>query len=447
MYFRDFQMRSLHWTRRCYQSSQLPCAITSSRKLLSLRVQRHASRQSSPGFSASGPANPRPFKGKSPAFDGSKPSESPHKSVKEDTSAKPSSNNILNRLRIRPGKIILFSILGYLGYKVYTWQTDPYRSLILNSKFFTPFILEKREKVSSTSAILNLLSVPPGQNTENVTEAWKTGVWSVQVMQPELQIARSYSPLPPPEDAEPEQLRLFVRREPQGEVSTFLHKINRGTLVHLRGPHLEYEIPQDVDDVLFIAGGTGIAPALQLAHTLFKHRISSLEDGPRLRILWANRRREDSYKGLKSQHSQKTVIPRLRGLAARWQGSAGPQSKEAQEDVPAPTTQPQTALVEEVESLKIKYAGKVNIDYFVDEDNSYITETVLRNHLTSIEHSLEQTAEDQPTRKRVILISGPEGFVNFYAGPKFMKGGKEVQGPLRGILGKIDLRGWDVWKL
>lgn len=266
-------------------------------------------------------------------------------------------------------------------------------------------------------------------------------------MQPELQIARSYSPLPPPEDAEPEQLRLFVRREPQGEVSTFLHKINRGTLVHLRGPHLEYEIPQDVDDVLFIAGGTGIAPALQLAHTLFKHRISSLEDGPRLRILWANRRREDSYKGLKSQHSQKTVIPRLRGLAASWQGSAGPQSKEAQEDVPAPTTQPQTVLVEEVESLKIKYAGKVNIDYFVDEDNSYITETVLRNHLTSIEHSLEQTAEDQPTRKRVILISGPEGFVNFYAGPKFMKGGKEVQGPLRGILGKIDLRGWDVWKL
>jgi homoaconitate hydratase len=318
----------------------------------------------------------------------------------------------------------------------------------LNPKFFTPFILENRDKVSSTSAILNLLSVPLGQNTDNVSEAWKTGIWSVQVMQPELQIARSYTPLPPLENAEPERLRLFVRQEPQGEVSTFLHKISRGTVVHLRGPQLEYEIPQDVDEVLFIAGGTGIAPALQLAHTLFKYRVSALEDGPRLRILWANRRREDSYKGVESQKPHETVIPKLRSLASRWQGEAKAQPREVREDFSAPTTQSQSALVEEVESLKMKHAGKVNVDYFVDEDKSYITENVLRKHLGSMERSLGQTAENQPTSsKKIILISGPEGFINFYAGPKFMKAGKEEQGPLRGILGKIDLRGWDVWKL
>ncbi len=353
------------------------------------------------------------------------------------------------RFRIRPGKIVLFSLAAFIGYKVYIWQIDPYRSVILNPQFFNPFILKARQKVSSTSSILSLLSVPKGQNTVNVAEAWKTGVWSVQVMQPELQIMRAYTPLPPADDTEPQVLRLFVRQEPQGEVSKFLHTINRGTLVHLRGPHVEYEMPQDVEEVLFIAAGTGIAPALQVAHTLYKHRTASSEDGPKMRILWANRRREDSYKRLEPslpQQIQEGAVPKLLGLVDNWQGKPKIQRKDTEDKNPAPEVLLQTPLVEELEALKSKHPGNVAIDYFVDEESSYITESLLRKYLSHAASS-GQSTNDGAMPKKIVLISGPEGFVNFYAGAKLMKGGKEVQGPLGGMLRRIDPNGWDVWKL
>ena len=415
-----------------------------------LGSRRFASRQS--GFSASKPtsAKPRPFKDRPPPYDGEKPSSKPHNSANESNTEKTSNSNARQRFRIGPGKVVLFSIFAYLGYRLYKWQTDPHRSLILNYRFFTPFILERRDRVSSTSCILSLKSVPAGQNTDNVTEAWKTGVWSVQVMQPELQIARAYTPLPPRDGDEPEQLRLFVRQEPNGEVSTFLHTIYRGTLVHLRGPHLEYEIPTDVDEVLFIAGGTGIAPALQVAHTLFKYRTALPDNSPKLRILWANRRREDSYNGPLSnysQHFQEKGYSKLRSISDAWIGRAATKPEGAPDNDAAGLSQAQTPLVEELEALKSRNPGQVEVDYFVDEDNSYVTESVLRRYLSSNEQKSDHSTNDQPARKKIILISGPDGFVSFYAGHKFVKGGQEIQGPLAGLLRKIDPKGWEIWKL
>ncbi|CAF9905975.1 hypothetical protein IMSHALPRED_004036 [Imshaugia aleurites] len=409
--------------RRCIQRSHDQIAFRQA-----LQARRFAGRPS-PGFSgfdagkASGP--PRSSKDKATGFNPTGPSPRPHKTSQGKFAEEVNNAETppRTRFRIGPGKLILFSIAAFLSYKIYTWQKNPARSVILNPKFFTPFILESREKVSSTSAILNLLSLPRGQNTVSVSEAWRSGVWSVQVMQPELQIARSYTPLPPIEETEPEQVRLFVRQEPQGEVSTFLHKINRGTIVHLRGPKVEYKIPDDVDEILFLAGGTGIAPALQVAHTLYNHRIKSTEQGPELRILWANRRREDSIHGLESSSSQ---------LA---------QAK----SISAALSQPsQTRLVEEVESLKARHGGKVIVDYFVDEEGSYISESLLRTYLSGMDQTANQ---DGTPRKKVVLVSGPEGFVDAFAGPKTWQGGMEIQGPLGGLLKKINPPGWEIWKL
>lgn len=437
-------MQGLHCTRRCIQLSEDPILFPKR-----LHARRFAGR-SSPSFSGAKPSSPpRSPKDKASGFNGTGHSTQPHKaprgqSAKAANSAEASPRR---RFRIGPGKLIVFSIVALLGYKVYTWQTNPARSLVLNPRFFTPFILKSREKVSSTSAILNLLSLPKGQNTANVSEAWKTGVWSVQVMQPELQIARSYTPLPPIEDTEPEQVRLFVRQEPQGEVSTFLHKINRGTIVHLRGPRVEYEIPDDVDEILFLAGGTGIAPALQVAHTLFNHRTKPTDQGPELRVLWANRRREDSINGLdhfSSQRAPAGFVPKVRKLADEWQGEPPSQLKEANEESAAPSQPSQSRLVEEVESLKARYGGKVIVDYFVDDEGSYISESLLRTYLSGIDQTANQ---DGTTRRKVILVSGPEGFVNAFAGPKTWKDGREIQGSLGGLLKKIDPQEWEIWKL
>ena len=438
-------MQGLCCARGCIRRSQVSQDQLLFRRALLVRLS--AARLSSdfsgfnPGKPTQRPVNP---KAKAPGFNSTGPSARPHQNPHEkfEKSAKEINAEASPRkgFRVRPGKLIFFSIAAFLGYKAYTWQINPARSVILNPRFFTPFILESREQVSSTSATLNLLSLPRGQNTVNVNEAWEKGVWSVQVMQPELQIARSYTPLPPIEGTEPEQVRLFVRHEPQGEVSTFLHKISRGTIVHLRGPRIEYEIPEDVDEILFLAGGTGIAPALQVAHTLFNRRISSPEEGPELRILWANRRREDSIDGLQplsEQRAQAALVPRTPKLAA-----------ESQRQLPSQPTAPskpsQNGLVEEVESLKLRHGGKIIVDYFIDEEGSYISESLLRTYLSGIDQTANQ---DGTPRTKVILVSGPEGFVDAFAGPKEWQAGREIQGPLGGLLKKIDPQGWQIWKL
>lgn len=441
-------MQGLCYTRGCIRPSQHRVLFPKA-----LHARRFSARPS-PGFSGS-TANktsspPGSQKGKAPSFDGAENPARPQKHARERAAKEVDDGKTppRTRFRIGPGKLIFISIAAFLGYRVYTWQTNPERSVVLNPRFFTPFILESREKVSSTSAVLNLLSLPRGQNTVSVSEAWRTGVWSVQVMQPELQIARSYTPLPPIEGTEPEQVRLFVRQEPQGEVSTFLHKINRGTIVHLRGPRVEYEIPDDVNEILFLAGGTGIAPALQVVHTLFNHRLKSTDQGPELRILWANRRREDSINGLESSSArlaQTGLVPKIRKLADEWQAESPSQPKKATEEGAAPPPPPsQTCLVEEVENLKARHGGKLIVDYFIDEEGSYISESLLRTYLSGI----DQTAnEDGTPRRKVILVSGPEGFVNVFAGPKTWQGGREIQGPLGGLLKKIDPQGWEIWKL
>lgn len=415
--------------------------------LKALHARRFASRPGSGGINAGKPSGPpRSSKDKSPGFNATGPSARSHKAPQDQATREINSAETRprNRFRLGPGKLILFSIAAYLGYKIYTWQTNPARSVVLNPKFFTPFILESREKVSSTSSILNLLSLPKGQNTVSVSEAWKTGVWSVQVMQPELQIARSYTPLPPIEGADPEYVRLFVRHEPQGEVSTFLHKISRGTIVHLRGPRVEYEIPDGVDEILFLAGGTGIAPALQVAHTLFRHRLKSTDQGPELRILWANRRREDSIDGLDPSSSQQAQAGLVRKLADNWQTEPPNKLKATSEEVAASSHPSQTRLVEEVESLKAAYGGKIIVDYFIDEEGSFISENLLRTYLSGIDQTVNQ---DGTPRRKVVLVSGPEGFVNVFAGPKTWQGGREIQGPLGGMLKKINPQGWEIWKL
>ncbi|KAL9130734.1 MAG: hypothetical protein Q9175_006948 [Cornicularia normoerica] len=402
------------------------------------------------GFNAGKPSRAAPSpKDKASGFDTTRPSARPRKAPREKTTREANNAEPLPRTRFRigPGKLIFFSILAFLGYKLYTWKPNLKRSIILHPRAFTPFILKSRENVSSTSAILNLQSLPKGQNTSNVSEAWRLGIWSVLVIQPELQIARPYTPLPPIEGTEPEQVRLLVRQEPQGEVSTFLHKINRGTMVHLRGPRLEYEIPEDVDEILFLAGGTGIAPALQAAHTLFNHRTKPTEEGPELRILWANKRREDSINGLNplsSQQAQARLVPKTQKLTNKWQGESPSQPKETNGEGAAPSQPSQNRLVEEVESLKLRQGGKVIVDYFIDEEDSHISESVLRTYLSGIDQTVNR---DGTPRRKVVLVSGPEGFVNVLAGPKTWRGGTETQGPLGGLLKKIDPKGWEVWKL
>lgn len=324
---------------------------------------------------------------------------------------------------------------------IWTYSTTKFesRKSPLHPETFAPFTLVSRVAASPTSSIFTLEPTLPRECSGICSDAWKKGIWSVQVKQPQLQIARSYTPLPPMHAAEESRnLRFLIRWEAQGEVSTYLHKLLCGATVELRGPHIEYTLPDDIDEVVFIAGGTGVAPALQVAYNLFETRQSTCS-APTLRILWANRRRGDALGGTSETPLTSSSNP------SRWNNffySTGQSNKS--KDYPKSS---QSSLVQELEALKQRHRGKITVDYFCDEDSSYITQDVLKQCLAKPKISTAQSTQKASTGKRLILVSGPEGFVNYHAGPKTWVGGRELQGSLGGILKELDPSNWIIWKL
>lgn len=337
--------------------------------------------------------------------------------------------------RLALGAVIVLGTGVFIGYNRSNLKIRP---RLLKPEVFSGFTLVSKEIASPTSSIFTLKqthSILSSDLSNVYSDAWMKGVWSLQIKQPQLQIARSYTPLPPNQaDETLTSLCLLVRREPQGEVSTYLHRLHLGDTVELRGPHNEFEIPENVSNILFIAGGTGIAPALQVAHTLFESR-KSRQLIPKLHILWANRGMEDSRGGI-SDTKQSSI-----GNLKYWKTWLWPSTKN--HDFLETSQSP---LVRKLEALKSSNNGNITVDYFVDELGSYITDDVLKQYFAR-HISKVPGAPSAPNAKRLILISGPEGFIKHYAGPKVWARGQELQGPLGGTLKSIRPGDWDIWKL
>lgn len=267
------------------------------------------------------------------------------------------------------------------------------------------------------------------------------GVWSVMFKQPQLQIGRDYTPLPTTaatslsvDDENEGCLRFFIRKDPFGEVSRYLHTIEVGADVELRGPKIECAIPKETDNILFIAGGTGIAPALQAAYSLLNR--TTTERRPRIHILWANRLKDDCAGG----HSDSLKLQPRRGWFSGWFGSSRSQEIIAQDAVAGGTKEDASAIVRELEAFKSQYPGQVIVDYYLDEENTFIGKEAIRS-------AIEPFPMGDSRKSKMILVSGPEGFISYMAGPKLWAQGQELQGPLKGVIKELDLKEWGVWKL
>lgn len=331
------------------------------------------------------------------------------------------------------------SALGGAALRYGTSSEDPEASS-LNPHTFTPFTLVSKQPVSSTSTIFTLRSREGSSDPQLLKDVWKRSVWSVQVKQPQLQIARAYTPLPPPagsSDAEHEkaqELRLLIRKEEGGEVSTYVHTLPEQSTVELRGPNVECELPHDVKEVLFLAGGTGIAPAMQVAHAL------NSKPGARMHILWANRKREECVGG-QSDALQAPPPGRLSG----WRSIFGQGEPTLMQESSTPLGY-QGVIVKELEAWKQHskpHTEGLSVEYFVDEEKRFIQPANVARHL-----KLSAQKDDAALKgSRVILVSGPDGFIEHWAGRKIWVAGREVQGPLGGVLSQMDLKGWQVYKL
>ncbi|TVY81590.1 putative FAD-binding protein [Lachnellula suecica] len=318
----------------------------------------------------------------------------------------------IRRPRLGWESAFVLAISCSLMYRLCSYLSDPDPE-IFDPPRFTPFTIVSREEVSPTSIVLTLRPGTKDASTKYVDpykEWWERGTWSVEVKQPQLQIARAYTPLPPREGDQDGDIRFLIRKEHKGEVSGYLHNLPVGGRVELRGPKFEVELGE-VTNVVFLAGGTGIAPALQVIHTLLERRKG--EALPKIHIVWANRRREDCEGG-------------GLGITSVNGGDAG-------------------YVVQELQNLQTKHPENLQVEYIVDEEGNILD----RKRISSLLNTRSPVKSD-PVRtgidSRVLFVSGPEGFVSYLAGPKRWEGGTEGQGELGGILERMG-RHWKVWKL
>ncbi|KAL8824899.1 MAG: hypothetical protein Q9170_008005 [Blastenia crenularia] len=343
-----------------------------------------------------------------------------------------------------------------------TWLAFAEESQTLQHDGFQDYELLKNKRISLSS---NLLTIQPSTfgprayrsslDNQKVAEFSRKGIWSVQIKHPLLTIARLYTPLPPflsdpieptPHEkfgfisANPEenQLRFLIRNNPEGELSRYLSRMQAGGRLELRGPYQEFEVPDDVSNIIFLAGGTGISPAIQMAHSMLDSPSESPK--PSINILWANRRGEESSGALIEP------LPRPENLFLRvWSmlsSSETPQTK-----ISATSNQPESPIITELSTLKTRYTGTLNVSYFADDQQRFITQQDIQGRLRKLVHRGTARAPTEVASKNLIIISGPDGFVEHFAGPKVWKEGKELQGTLEGLLSKMDLHGWTVWKL
>ncbi|KAL8877694.1 MAG: hypothetical protein Q9192_008619, partial [Flavoplaca navasiana] len=271
------------------------------------------------------------------------------------------------------------------------------------------------------------------------------------IKHPLLTIARLYTPIPTilrdpyahalgekanyqslnPQD---NQLRFLIRNHPEGELSRFLSRLQPGARVELRGPYQEFEIPDNLEQVVFLAGGTGISPALQMADTLLSGRSEAPK--PKMTILWANRLAEDCKGGLiePPQHHEGF-------FQQAWQKIFG-------SDVSLTVSRPlpgleDSPIVRELSTLELRHPGNFRVGYFADDQQRFVTEGDIKAQT----RNENQRLSDEKSGKKLIMVSGPDGFVEHFAGPKVWKEGRELQGKLGGVLGKMQLSDWGVWKL
>ncbi|RCI07669.1 hypothetical protein L249_5750 [Ophiocordyceps polyrhachis-furcata BCC 54312] len=314
---------------------------------------------------------------------------------------------------------------------------------------FVRCLVTDREPVSSSAAILTV--APPMIPCHG-------RLWTVEFKQPEVQIARHYTPLPPrgPDD---NRLRFYLRAVEGGEMSAYLTRLSAGHDLWLRGPHLGFDIARRLGRrkrLVLLAGGTGLAPAMQAAAAVLDKPDTSAT------LLWAVRRRDEIQL---TRPSHPWWRKNLLWLHSPAPNELGPQQLEE----PSP-------IAVQLSQMKARYGSRLQIRIAIDEDGSIFRDEDIQRALlppsppppslpsssafpppasTNCEchdQALHASASefDPPNAicrcpppaagKNLLIVSGPDGFVSHYAGSKHWSGGTQTQGPLGGVIARLQRR-------
>jgi len=179
---------------------------------------------------------------------------------------------------------------------------------------------------------------------------------------------------------------LMVKGYPQGNVSKYLHSLNVGDKVLIKGPmpSMPYT-PNMKNHIGMIAGGTGITPMLQIISRI----LDNPQDRTKITLVFANIAAED--------------ILAKQGLEARVKANP---------------------------NFKIYYILEKPPKNW-KEGVGYVSETIIKQQLPP------------PSDDTLIMVCGPPPMMNAISGPKNKD---KTQGELKGLLKSTGYKENQVWK-
>ena len=356
-----------------------------------------------------------------------------------------------------------------LGGFMYYFTSSSSPTATLNDTTFVPYRITSREAISPTSFVL---TISPNQTLQQESppylhpddpSTWRYPLWSVEFKQPEVQISRRYTPLPPRDGDDPRDgtLRFYIRTVGGGEMSNYLGRLREGQDAWLRGPHRGFDVVDRLgqrQDVVFLAGGTGVVPGLQAANAVLESRPDTT-----FRLLWAVRKREELQ----------DPAPPARSWWDRWTTAPSPTQLPINLNSPSPVGR-------QLAQMKSKYGDRLIVEVAVDEEATIFSPNHIANallattktevspspnpdcalHNQMLHHNVSEFETETPQcgcgpegGRALFMVSGPDGFIRHYAGSKVWLGGSQTQGPVGGVASRIQAqnaqlkRDWLVLKL
>ncbi|KAK4178403.1 putative cytochrome c mitochondrial import factor CYC2 [Triangularia setosa] len=430
-------------------------------------------------------------------------------------------NETKRREAIRRTLRVVFTLAA--GVVLYEMRTLAYWAEPLNNQTFSPFEIVDRQQVSPTAFIITVKPSISGWDgfagqrklewLDNLQhELSRAGTWAVEIKQPELQVARDYTPLPDPDvlSAAHEDnargrtertlrlrrdsffprftiptVKFLIRKTDGGEVSSWLSRRKVGDIVELRGPHQSFNVVGRVGAkegdkrVVFLAGGTGIAPALQAAGSLFQEHHQAMKQMPRIDIIWANRSREDCRPDNPVIHILEKLKEKSQGrinyvctvdeersfitandIITKTQIASPPSGQPSQTPTTPPPwrkswfwaspSSPQAPPPAPQTGRSLSNTEKDDADCYFHSPRRLTTSAGEDYEKVDVGKKSNSKWEctcckklgggvslGKPSFKNLIMVSGPEGFINHFTGPKYWADGKERQGPVGGVIGEL----------
>ncbi|QNP95906.1 YALIA101S04e06128g1_1 [Yarrowia lipolytica] len=308
----------------------------------------------------------------------------------------------------------------------------------LANNAFVKYKIVKKMKISDDVELIEFKGPERSMLQPKYAEYWDGHrMFSVHIRQPDVQVVRSYTPLPVymmqdvdgkdplvkiiSWDTDYNGFCMIIKKYENGEVAKWIQSLPIDTDVDIRGPFIDAvipEIPADVkpprapmedmpsripadwkyldvpkpDNLVFFAGGTGIASVLQAL-------LSTNPPRGCVDIHYSVRTRDE--------------VPFERLL------------------------------------YFLQKLGRIRLFMYVDKENKFISSKDIpqpaplnikpNTDTTDYNNALEQAAAQKKDKNRqgpvYAYVCGPDGYVNYMAGPRTYDG----QGPVKGLLGQ---KGW-----